>query len=127
MTNPVSYTHLPDIVREQALTEACTQAEHAARRYASLHAAEAGIAARAVYPAVGRLMFRLTADVFGTSATLVAACTARGHRLWHIDTSDEWPDESLVTDHLAAAADWCHRIFEVVEDDAAQLYVLNLD
>ena len=76
---------------------------NAGRRYASLHAAEAGIAARAVYPAVGRLMFRLTADVFGTSATLVAACSARGRRLWHIDTSDEWPDESLVTDHLAAA------------------------
>ena len=127
MTNPAGYTHLPTTARERALTDARTQVEHATRRYAQLHAAEAGIAARAVHPAVGRLTFRVTADIFGTSATLVAAHTHRGRRLWHIDTSDEWPDESLVTDHLAAAADWCPTTFQTVEHDGARLYVLNLD
>jgi hypothetical protein len=121
MTNPVGYAHhLPASVREQALAEGRAQVEHAARRYARLHA---GIALRAANPAVDRL----TADTFGTSATLIAAYTTRGYRLWHIDTGDAWSDESLVTDHRAAAADWCPSAFEAVEHDRARLYVLDLD
>jgi len=71
--------------------------------------------ARAVYPTAGRLVFRLSTDVFGASATLVAAYTADGRQLWHLDTSDEWPDESLVTDFLAAAAEMLDDYFPTVD------------
>jgi len=128
MANIAGYTRLPDATREQTLAAARKQAEQAAEHYAQLLATEAGIAARAVYPAVARLMFRLADDVFGSSATLVAAYTAKGRQLWHIDIDDEWPDESVVTDHLAAAADWCDDYFEAVDaGDGDELYVLDLD
>src|SRR5947208_10213590 len=99
------YTQLPDAVRQRRRSAARAVAEQAALRYADLLAAEAGIAARAVYPTAGRLVFQLSTDVFGASATLVAAYTADGRQLWHLNTDDEWPDESLVTDYLAAAAE----------------------
>jgi len=85
------YTRLPDTIRENTLAAARRQAERAAERYARLLAAEAGIAARAAYPTVARLVFRLTDDVTGPSATLIAAYTAHGRQLWHIDTDEEWP------------------------------------
>src|SRR5689334_9496647 len=83
----------PDAVRERRRSAARAAAEQAALGYADLLAAEAGIAARAVYPTLGRLVFRLSSDVFGASATLVAAYTDDGLRLWHVDTDDEWPGE----------------------------------
>ena len=111
------YLRLPDPVREQTLAAAHKQAKRAAAQYARLLAAEAGIAARAVHPRVARLVFRLTDDITGPSATLVAAYAAGGRRLWHLDTDDEWPDESLVTDHLAAAAEWDDNAFTIVDPD----------
>jgi hypothetical protein len=129
MANLTGYIRLPDPVREQTLAAARTQAQRAATQYARLLAAEAGIAARAVYPDVAGLVFRLADDVTGSSATLVAAYTAGGRRLWHRDTDDEWPDESLVTDYLGAAADWDDNAFTIVDTDAdgEYLYVLELD
>jgi hypothetical protein len=122
------YTRLPDTTRENTLAAARRQAERAAEHYARLLAAEAGIAARAAYPTVARLVFRLTDDVTGPSATLIAAYTAHGRQLWHIDTDKEWPDESLVTDHLAAAADWCDNTFNVVDthSDGEYRYVPDI-
>lgn len=126
MTNTTGYTRLPKSTREDVRTAARIQAARAARRYADLLAAEAGLAARAVYPNVAQLVFRLTDDIDGLCATLVAAYTAEGRRLWHIDTSDEWPDESLVTDHLAAAADWCDDYFGAA-GDGDDLFLLDLE
>ncbi len=132
MTNTTGYTRLPKTTREDVLAAAHKQAERAAERYAQLLAAEAGIAARAVFPNLARLVFRLTDDVSGPSATLIAAYTAHGRQLWHIDTSEEWPDEALVTDHLAAAAEWCDDYFEAIDtndigqQDGDELYVLDL-
>jgi hypothetical protein len=125
------YTQLPDAAREQRRTDARTLAARAARHYAGLLAAEAGIAARAVYPTAGRLVFRLSTDVFGASATVVAAYTADGRQLWHINTGDEWPDESLVTDYLAAAAEMLDDYFpatnaEDITGDGDELYALDL-
>src|SRR5439155_26625649 len=74
-------------------------------RYADLLAAEAVLAAKAVYPDVHRLVFRLGEDVTGTTATLVAAYDRTGGLLWHVDRDEEWEDESEVTDRLAAAVD----------------------
>jgi cytochrome P450 len=133
MANTAGYTRLPKTTREDVLAAARKQAERAAEHYAQLLAAEAGIAARVVFPNLARLVFRLTDDVFGSSATLIAAYTAQGRQLWHIDTGNEWPDESLVTDHLAAAADWCDDYFEAIDADdidqpgGAELYVLDPD
>lgn len=127
MANTTGYIRLSDPVREQTLAAAHQQAERAAAHYAELQAAEAGIAARAVFPNLARLVFRLTDDVTSPSATLIAAYTADGRRLWHIDTDDEWPDESQVSDHLAAAADWCEDSFERIDADGGDLYVLDLD
>ena len=126
------YRQLSEAAREQQRAGARTLALQAAQRYADLLVAEAGIAARAVYPTAGRLVFRLTTDVFGASATLVAAHTADGRQLWHIDTSDEWPDESLVSDYLAAAADVLDDYFPVAsEGDATEegdeVYAIDLD
>lgn len=126
MANTTGYTRLPKSTRDHVRTAARTQAARAARRYADLLTAEAGLAARAVYPHVARLVFRLTDDLDGTCATLVAAYTAAGRRLWHIDTGDEWPDESLVTDRLAAAADWCDDYFDTA-GDGDDLFRLDLD
>jgi len=111
----VDYARLPEAAREHLRGTARTMAERAALRYADLLAAEAGIAARAAYPTAGRLVFRLSTDVFGASATLVAAYPADGRQLWHLDASDEWPDESLVTDFLAAAAEMFDDYFPPVE------------
>jgi hypothetical protein len=129
MAELTGYIRLPDPVREQTLAAAHQQAQRAAAHYARLLAAEAGIAARAVCPRVARLVFRLPADITGPSATLVAAYTADGQRLWYLDTDDEWPDESLVTDHLAAAADWNDNAFTIVDTDTdgEYLYEHNLD
>jgi hypothetical protein len=125
------YTQLPDAARERKRGTARTRAVQAAHDYADLLAAEAGIAARAVYPTVGRLVFQLSVDVFGPSATLVAAYTADGWLLWHVDGDDEWPDESLVTDFLAAAVEELDDYFPAISaadiaDDGAQLYALDL-
>jgi hypothetical protein len=125
------YAQLPDAARERLRGTARNRAEQAALGYADLLAAEAGIAARVVYPAAGRLVFQLSVDVFGASATLVAAYTADGWLLWHVDTGDEWPDESLVTDFLAAAAEQLDDYFPTVSatdltEDGAQLYALDL-
>jgi hypothetical protein len=129
MASISGYIRLPHPVREQTLAAAHRQAERAAAQYARLLAAEAGIAARAVYPHVARLVFRLTDDLTGPSATLVAAYTAGGRQLWHLDTDDEWPDESLVTDPLAAAADWHDNAFTIVDTDSdgEYLYEHHLD
>jgi hypothetical protein len=125
------YAQLPDAARERLRSTARTRAVQAAQHCADLLAAEAGIAARAVYPTVVRLVFQLSVDVFGASATLVAAYTADGWLLWHVDTGDEWPDESLVTDFLAAAAGQLDDYFPTVSatdltEDGAQLYALDL-
>jgi hypothetical protein len=125
MATTTGYTRLPEPTRQQVRTAARSQAQNAARRYADLLAAEAGVAARAVYPRVGLLAFRLTDDIDGPSATLVAAYTADGRRLWHNATGREWPDESLVTDHLAAAAHWCDDYFTPAGGD--DLFLLDLD
>jgi hypothetical protein len=127
MARLTGYIRLPDPVREHTLAAAHQQATRAAAQYARLLAAEAGIAARAVHPAVARLVFRLTEDITGPSATLVAAYTADGRRLWHRDTDDEWPDESLVTDHLAAAAEWDDNAFTDTDSDGEYLYEHHLD
>lgn len=127
MANLTGYIRLADPVREQTLAAARTQAQRAAARYAELLAAEAGIAARAVLPTVARLVFRLTDDVTGPSATLVAAYGATGRLQWDVDLDDEWPDESLVTDHLAAAANAYDDAFTIVGTDADGEYLYGLD
>jgi hypothetical protein len=78
-----------------------------------------------VYPDVARLVFGLSDEIDGACATLLAAYDAAGRVLWHIDTDDEWPDESLVTDHLAAAADWNPDYFSAAADtdDAYELHL----
>jgi hypothetical protein len=119
------YTRLPEAIRETTRAAARTKAQQAARRYAQLLAAEAGIAARAQLPTVARLVFRLSEDMFGPSATLVAAYGNTGRVQWHVDLDDEWPDESLVSDHLAAAAHWCPDIFPATDD--GDTYQLDLD
>ena len=131
------YAQLAEADREQLRGTARALADQAALRYADLLAAEAGIAARAVYPTVGRLVFALSTDVFGVSATLVAAYTTDGAQLWHAGTDDEWPDDSLVTDYLAAAAEVRDDYFPSVDDadlndladlveDGGDLYAIDL-
>jgi hypothetical protein len=68
VANTTGYTRLPTTTREDVLTAARKQAEQAAEQYAQLQAAEAGIASRAVFPNLARLVFRLSDDVFGPSA-----------------------------------------------------------
>ncbi len=121
------YVLLAEAVREQLRRTARTLADNAALRYADLLVAEAGIAARAVCPTAGRLVFRLSTDAFGASATLVAAYTADSRQLWHVDTDDEWPDESLVTDYLATAAEVSDDYFPSVDaEDGDELYEVEL-
>ena len=86
--------HLPDTTPEDIRGAARIRAEQAAETSADLPAIEARGAARAVSPTMPRLVFRLSNDVSGATATLVAADTADGEHLWHADTGDEWPDES---------------------------------
>jgi hypothetical protein len=125
MNNRADYNHLPEAVREEARIEARTRAMAAAQRYADLLVAEAGIAARAVMPDVAELTFRLTTGEVGLSASLIAADAADGRRLWHVDNG-EWPDESLVTDYLAAAETWFSGYFTAT-GDSGELVVLDLD
>ncbi len=124
---PENYPRLGEDARRELLHAAYDQGRQATLHYARLLAAEAGIAARVVYPTVARLVFRLTDDVCGASATLLAAYCHDGRRLWHIDVDDEWPDESLVTDHLAAAASNCPELFDTEGTDGEFRYVLDLD
>jgi hypothetical protein len=105
-TSTGRYMTLPDREREALLGTARQAAESADAGYADLLAAEAAVAARRTHPQVARLVFSLSEDVFGSSAALVAAYDRAGRRLWHVDLDDEWPDETLVTDLLAAAWDW---------------------
>jgi hypothetical protein len=125
MNNRADYNHLPEAVREEARIEARARAMAAAQRYADLLVAEAGIAARAVIPDVSELTFRLTTGDVGLSVSLIAADAADGRRLWHVGNG-EWPDESLVTDYLAAAATWFKDYFTAT-DDCRELVVLDLD
>ncbi len=126
------FTHLPVTTREENLAAGRGQAERTAEHYARLLAAEASTAARAVYPTASRLVLRLTDDVLDSKATLVAAYTTQGRQLWHIDTDEEWPDECLVTDRLAATADWCPDYFETNDGEHAHeadnvRYILDID
>ncbi|HKT05667.1 MAG TPA: hypothetical protein VJT31_39645 [Rugosimonospora sp.] len=125
------YPHLPETAREEIRGAARARAEQATEDYADLLAGEAGVAAREVFPTAARLVFRLSNDVFGATATLVAAYAADGQQLWHTDTGDEWPDESRVTDHLAGAADLVDEYFPTVStrdlaDAGDELYALDL-
>lgn len=124
MADTSGYPHLPESTRIDVLAATRKQAEQAVQRYADLQAAEAGIAARNVFPDLARLTFRLTDDIDGPSATLIAGYTAQGRRLWHVDADEEWPDESLVSDHLAAAADWCPDYFPPADEE--DVFLLDL-
>src|SRR5438270_11375804 len=63
MADPNGQTRLPNPTHEDVLAAARTQAGRAAEQYAQLLAAEAGIAARALFADVARLVFRLTEAV----------------------------------------------------------------
>ena len=92
--------------REQQLDAALTAKRQAYRQYGDLLTRAAGIDARKVFPTAQLLTFRLSHDVAsGVTAMLMAAHDADGRQLWHVDVDEEWPDESLVTDWLAAAAE----------------------
>lgn len=125
MTDNAAYMRLPDDAREDVRAAAHAQAVKAAEHYAGLLAAEAGIAARAVLPEVERLVFQLTDDYIGESATLIAAYAADGRQLWHVDDG-EWPDESIVTDFLETAV---HRRkgYFAKSDEGDDMFVLVLD
>jgi hypothetical protein len=88
--------------------------------YADLLAAEAVLTARAEYPDTHRLVFQLSDDITGTTAMLVAAYDRNATLLWHLERDDEWPDESQVTDLLAASADWSrdYHPFNEARDDS---------
>jgi hypothetical protein len=73
--------------------------------YADLLAAEAVLTARAEYPDTHQLVFQLSDDITGTTAMLGAAYDRDATPLWRLERDDEWPDESQVTDLLAASAD----------------------
>jgi hypothetical protein len=60
-----------------------------------------------VFPQLARLVFTIGEDILGPTASLVAAYDTAGHRLWHVEHDDEWPDETDVTDKLTAAYEWC--------------------
>ena len=59
-----------------------------------------------VSPTDRPLVFRAEEDPSGTSVMLVATYSATGEQLWHSQRNDEWPDETQLTDRLAAAWDW---------------------
>jgi len=106
MTTVHEYVTLNPAQRDRIRSAVRDVAVRSNERYADLLAAEAVLTARAVYPDTHRLVFRLGEDITGTTATLVAAYDRAGGLLWHVDRDGEWPDESLVSDLLAAAVDW---------------------
>src|SRR2546423_3643075 len=106
MTTVHEYVTLNPAQRDRIRSAVRDVAVRTNERYADLLAAEAVLTARAVYPDTHRLVFRLGEDVTGTTATLVAAYDRAGGLLWHVDRDGEWPDESQVSDLLAAAVDW---------------------
>ncbi|GAA4731818.1 hypothetical protein [Phytohabitans rumicis] len=120
------YMSLPDRERETVLGTARQAAEHADAGYADLLAAEAAVAARRTRPQVARLVFSMDEDVTGSSAALVAAYDRAGRRLWHVDLDDEWPDETLVTDMLAAAWDWYRGDCYPAANEDADLFQFTL-
>jgi hypothetical protein len=129
MTDSADYDQLPDADRDNARSAARTEAVQAAEHYARLLAVEAAIAARAEFPDLSRLVFRLgETDVFGPSVTLVAAYDADGRQLWHEDEGQEWPDDSLVADRLTAAAEWAHGDYFPfsLAEQGEDLFLLNL-
>jgi hypothetical protein len=101
------YLTLTEQQRDAVRTAVRSLATRSRERYADLLAAEAVLAARTVYPDTALLVFSLGEDVTGTTAMLVAAYDRTGTRLWHVEQDDEWPDESEVSDLIAAALDWC--------------------
>jgi hypothetical protein len=101
-----AYLTLSHQQRDRVRTTVRSLAVHASWHYADLLAADAGTAAREVFPQLGRLVFTIGEDVLGPSASLVAAYDTAGNRLWHVEHDDEWPDESDVTDKLTAAYEW---------------------
>jgi hypothetical protein len=107
MTTVHEYMTLGPAQRDRVRSAVRDLAVGTNERYADLLAAEAVLTAKAVYPDVHRLVFRLGEDVTGTTATLVAAYDRDATRLWHVDRDGEWPDESEVTDLLAGSVDWC--------------------
>jgi hypothetical protein len=126
MTDVADYIDLSEPARQQERAAARSHAVRAAEDYADLLAAEAGIAARDILPTVGQLTFRPTDEVTGQSAVLVAAYDEDGRRLWHLDRDGEWPDESLVTDHLMAALRWCPNYFAEAHDgDGLLLFTVD--
>lgn len=125
MADTADYRRLPDAIRDARRIAAHSRATLAREHYVDLLVAEAGIAAQAVHPDLARLVFQLGQDVVGSSVTLIAAYAPDGHQLWHTDDGQEWPDESLVTDHLAAAADTGDGYFPA-KADANGLFHLDL-
>jgi hypothetical protein len=101
-----AYLALSRQQRDSVRTTVRSLAVHAGEHYADLLAADAGAAAREVFPQLARLVFSLGEDVLGPSASLVAAYDPAGRLLWHVAHDDEWPDESDVTDKLTAAYEW---------------------
>jgi hypothetical protein len=120
------YLTRPRHERDNARAQARSRAVQAHEYYADLLAAEAGIAARTAFPDTARLFSELTEDITGSSASLVAAYTATGQRLWHTDSDDEWLDQSEVTDNLAAAWDWYHGDYFPTACHDADLYEYEL-
>ncbi|GAA4470943.1 hypothetical protein [Phytohabitans houttuyneae] len=112
------YLLLPEPEREAVRAAARQAAVRADIAYADLLAAEAALAARREQPEAARLLFSLSEDAFGASATLVVVYDRSGRQLWHVDVDEEWPDESLVTDLLADAWDWFRGdLFPVAAQD----------
>jgi hypothetical protein len=101
-----AYLTLPRQQRDSVRSTVRSLAARAGEHYADLLAADAGAAAREVFPQLARLVFTIGEDVLGPTASLVAAYDIAGHRLWHVEHDDEWPDESDVTDKLTGAYEW---------------------
>ncbi len=99
------YLTLTSDQRDRVRTAVRSLAVRSNEHYCDLLAAEAVLAARTAYPDTTRLVFTLGEDITGPTAMLVGAYNRAGELLWYIDRDGEWPDESQVTDLLAAAAD----------------------
>jgi hypothetical protein len=113
------YLTLTSDQRDRVRTAVRSLAVRSNEQYSGLLAAEAVLAARTEYPDTTRLVFTLGEDITGPTAMLVGAYNRAGELMWHIDRDGEWPDESQVTDLLAAAADWFdgHRPFTNARED----------